>query len=111
MDDRVQENNLAGKQDERVRVMITAIQQWKETPPKSPDVRCISSAASASSSGAKPAPDRSRAFQRWDKNGDGVLTLEEYTAGLANKTRADVRFKNFDKDGDGKLTREEFIQP
>jgi Ca2+-binding EF-hand superfamily protein len=60
---------------------------------------------------ARPAPDRAKAFTRWDRNQDGELTLDEYRAGLASKTNAEARFKNFDKDGNGKLTREEFVGP
>ena len=45
-----------------------------------------------------------------DKNGDGVLSLEEYTAGLAKKENAEERFKNFDTNHDGVLSEEEFIK-
>jgi Ca2+-binding EF-hand superfamily protein len=54
--------------------------------------------------------DRAAAFQRWDKNADNILTLEEYTNGLAKKEDAPKRFRSFDKDHDGKLTREEFTR-
>jgi Ca2+-binding EF-hand superfamily protein len=56
-----------------------------------------------------PTVDRSAAFQRWDKNSDGILTLEEYTNGLAKKDDAPKRFQAFDMNSDGKLTREEFV--
>jgi Ca2+-binding EF-hand superfamily protein len=59
----------------------------------------------------KPAPNRARAFTRWDTNRDGVLTLDEYRNGLTNKTNVETRFKNFDQNSDGKLTREEFVGP
>ena len=56
-----------------------------------------------------PTVDRAAAFTRWDKNTDGILTLEEYTNGLAKKDDAPKRFQTFDKNSDGKLTREEFV--
>jgi Ca2+-binding EF-hand superfamily protein len=71
-------------------------------------------AAKANAGPATPATmtaTRARAFGNWDKNKDGVLTLEEYRNGLAKKADAETRFKNFDKNSDGKLTREEFVGP
>jgi N-acetylgalactosamine-6-sulfatase len=60
---------------------------------------------------AKPTPsDRATVFDRWDKNSNGQLSLEEYTAGLAKKENAEQRFKSFDANRDGTLTKEEFIQ-
>ena len=56
-----------------------------------------------------PTVDRAAAFKRWDNNTDDILTLEEYTNGLAKKDDAPKRFKAFDKDNNGKLTREEFV--
>ena len=50
-----------------------------------------------------------RAFERWDTNHDGFLTLDEYQAGLKGQANLERRFKNFDKNGDGTLTREEFV--
>jgi len=48
---------------------------------------------------------------RMDTNHDGMLTPEEYIAGLQGAANLDQRFKNFDKNGDGKLRREEFVTP
>lgn len=90
--------------------MLAAIRKWKSSLPASPDVQARSQIAGRSGSRKKPTPGRSRAFKRWDKNEDGVLTLEEYKAGLSNKSRADERFRNFDSNGDGKLSRGEFVK-
>ena len=42
---------------------------------------------------------------------DGVLTLDEYKVGLKGESNLDARFQRFDKNGDGQLTREEFVIP
>lgn len=106
--DRVQKDNLAAEQPQRVTSMIEVLRAWKATLPPSP---VPSAAGQRPAQPDRPAPDRARAFTRWDTNKDGVLTLEEYRTGLTNRTNAETRFKNFDKDGDGKLIREEFVTP
>src|SRR5438067_2362079 len=51
-------------------------------------------------------------FAKLDKNSDGVLTLEEFTAGKVGKKKGGVTpqelFRRLDKNGDGKLTLQEF---
>ncbi len=90
---------------------------WKSTLPTSVDTSCLSVADRAAAPGAPKAPakkasiDRAAAFARMDTNHDGVLTLEEYVAGLNGAANLEQRFKNFDKNGDGKLSREEFVTP
>jgi N-acetylgalactosamine-6-sulfatase len=107
LNDRAQSENLAAANGQRVSAMSEAIQNWKATLPTSPDPKCIS--ANIPSAGSTP--DRARTFQRWDRDQNGLLTLQEYTAGLANKTRADARFRRFDKDDDGTVTQQEFVEP
>lgn len=107
--DRAQKHNLATKEKERTKSMLQAIKKWKASLPKIPPEEARSKDSPKSTK--KPMPNRARAFKRWDKNEDGVLTLEEYTAGLSKKARAKERFQKFDKNSDGKLTREEFINP
>jgi Ca2+-binding EF-hand superfamily protein len=52
-------------------------------------------------------------FAKLDKNGDGSLTLEEFSAGARagkkGRTPQEV-FSRLDKNGDGKLTLNEFQQ-
>lgn len=56
--------------------------------------------------------DKSAAFQRLDKDGDGTLSASEFAAkgkGDPDKTKkVESRFKRLDADGDGKLTPAEF---
>ena len=53
--------------------------------------------------------DRNIPFERWDKNKDDHLSLDEYKTGLTGRSDLDKRFKRIDKDGDGKLSRQEFV--
>jgi N-acetylgalactosamine-6-sulfatase len=120
--DRGQENDLSTAQPDRVTSMTAAIREWQKTLPAPPKVyppakTQVNSKTQTPNSkeGSNPkvqsktVPDRAAAFVRWDKDKDEVLTLEEYTNGLAQKEKAPQRFKSFDKDGNGKLTREEFV--
>lgn len=121
--DRAQAKNLAAEQPERVARMRAEIDKWFATLPKTVDPALQSKEGrrpAAKTSPAKkaapagdtaPSPNRAQAFLKWDKNTDGVLTLDEYRNGLAKKDDAAKRFQNFDKNGDGKLTREEFVGP
>lgn len=73
----------------------------------------VSGGAAAEKSGGKTgakatAGVRAAAMKRWDADGDGELTLEEYRAGL-KQPDAEQRFRRFDTNGDGRLTRDEFV--
>lgn len=112
--DRLQENNLADDQPERVARMTAAIETWFASLPKrvSEDLQTRETgrpAAEADAPETALAINRARAFQRWDTNQDQLLTLLEYRKGLTRKENAESRFRNFDKNGDGQLTREEFV--
>lgn len=114
--DRAQQQDVAADHPERVARMRRAIELWFATLPQEIDPQMQSRVETPSvrpktSGKSRPAPNRARAFQRWDTNRDGHLTLEEYTNGLSIKTNASQRFDNFDKNGDGQLTREEFVGP
>ena len=73
----------------------------------------VAGGAAAEKSGGKTgakasAGVRAAAMKRWDADGDGELTLEEYRAGL-KQPDAELRFRRFDTNGDGRLTRDEFV--
>lgn len=105
--DRAQKNNLAAGQPGRVVRMVESIHAWKATLPPSP----TNETPNQKPNPAKPNQDRAAIFKSWDKNSDGVLTLDEYTALIHDKDNAATRFKNFDKNQDGLLSGEEFINP
>jgi Ca2+-binding EF-hand superfamily protein len=53
-------------------------------------------------------PDAEALFDRWDKNGDGGLTLKEFKDTPRAKTTVLNLFKTLDTDGDGTLSAAEF---
>lgn len=113
--DRGQDNDLSTAQPDRVASMTAAIRDWQKTLPAPPLTAASGKSKRPNAKSKGPdaqttlTPDRAKAFARWDTNHDNILTLEEYSNGLAKKESAPQRFKNFDKDSDGKLTREEFV--
>lgn len=48
------------------------------------------------------------AFHRKDKDGNGQLSEQEFTAGAKNEKRAEKRFKKEDADSSGAVSRKEF---
>ena len=50
-----------------------------------------------------------KVFIKKDKNEDGLLSKEEFTAGAKDATKAEASFGKKDKDSDGKLPKEEFL--
>lgn len=109
--DRAQQHDIASQNPAIVAALKAKLDAWRQTLP-TPFKQAGSRAADAKPATASkkaPTQDRAAIFKRWDKDSDGILTLEEYTNGLAKKDDAPKRFKAFDTDSDGKLTREEFI--
>jgi N-acetylgalactosamine-6-sulfatase len=118
---RTEDRDVAKEHPEVVQHLTRLVLDWKATLPPQPNPECISTSPHAGEEQARPprATDRkgvtpearARAFGRWDTNRDGVLTLEEYQAGLKGQQNLERRFQNFDKNGDSKVTREEFVGP
>lgn len=109
--DREQSKNLAASEPQRVKQMTAAIEEWFATLP----TKINPALQSKPTPQTKPKPQqadantRTRAFQNWDKNKDGSLSLEEYRNGLAKKDNAESRYKTFDKNHDGSVSKEEFL--
>ncbi len=117
-DDRAETSDAAKDHPDIVTRLSSLALDWKATLPEKPNPECVSSQpANKKPSTPKPGgpstvvtPEvRARAFARWDKNKDNLLTLDEYRAGLNGQDDLEARFNRFDTDGDGRLTREEFI--
>ena len=53
---------------------------------------------------------RKRIFAATDRNGDGIVTEQEYVDNRIITDAAKVLFDKMDSDEDGKLTRQEFSQ-
>lgn len=68
-------------------------------------------AAGVANDAAKPATDRNALFNRRDSNKDAKLSPDEFAQGQPDPAAVPARFKRFDADGDGFLTREEFVHP
>ncbi|QIF06235.1 EF-hand domain-containing protein [Roseimicrobium sp. ORNL1] len=58
--------------------------------------------------GAKPKVDPAAAFAKKDKDGNGKLSKEEFTANAKDAAKAEKQFANKDKDKDGSVSKEEF---
>jgi arylsulfatase A-like enzyme len=106
-EDRGQAVNLAEAQPERVASMMERIAAWKATLPAEAPV--VAGVDRKKEKPAKP--DRAAAFLNKDLDGNGELTLKEYLHRFPDPEEGKRRFPNFDKDGDGVLSREEFVTP
>jgi len=94
-EDRAESSDVAKEHPDIVARLTQLALAWKATLPEKPDPACISKTPPAAKGGrkaaapsAKPVPDRAKAFDRWDADHDGALTMEEYKAGL--KGQADL---------------------
>ena len=65
-------------------------------------------AAPAPAAGDAKKGDPDKAFARKDKDNDGSLSKEEFTAGAKDATRAEKAFGRRDANSDGKISKEEF---
>lgn len=111
-----QNKDLATAEPERTASMTKALRAWKATLPPTPpqDENSLNRKqrlAAMPKSETRATQDRAAIFKRWDKNNDGHLTLEEYTAAIRTKDTAAERFKSFDRDQDQRLSLTEFTKP
>jgi hypothetical protein len=65
-------------------------------------------AADGAEKAAPKKPDPEKVFGKKDKDSDGFLSKEEFTAGAKNAAAAETAFGKKDKNSDGKLSKEEF---
>lgn len=125
--DRAESTDLAEKYPELVSRLSKMVLDWEITLPQKPNPDCINKSkpligdasgkkerttkdSVINQTAEKKGADRNKAFNRWDVNKDGVLTLEEYKNGLSGQSDLEKRFAHFDKNGDGLVTHEEFIK-
>lgn len=90
-DDRAEAADVSRQHPDVVARLTKLALDWKGTLPESPDPDCIQpmgigprdKATVPGTGTSKVTPEqRARAFERWDTNKHGVLTLDEYKAGL-----------------------------
>jgi N-acetylgalactosamine-6-sulfatase len=107
-----EERDLSREEPEVVKRLTRLALDWAATLPADPQRTRLAAGETPQRTAPKtatpPRVNRAAAMQRWDKNGDGRLTLEEYSSGLA-KPDAEQRFQRFDANSDGTLSREEFV--
>lgn len=105
--DREETKNLAKDKPEIVARLRSILAKQPEAKPqwRNPD-----QAAEASQAAGARKRDRGAMFDRRDKDKDGKLTHAEFMQDQPDPEEAPKRFVIFDKDGDKLLTREEFIQ-
>ena len=113
-----EEHDVAAANPEVVKSLAAKAVAWAEALPPSKardDLRAkgkpAEKAPKSNPPGAKNSGlDRAAIFKKWDKNGDGKLSFEEYKAGLGDKPDVEQRFKSFDTNQDGVLSEEEFVR-
>jgi iduronate 2-sulfatase len=79
------------------------------TPEAKPQWQAGSEDSAKSTSASKPKQDRVQMFRRRDKDKDGLLTKEEFLSEQSDPDEAPKRFLKFDANGDGFLSQDEFV--
>lgn len=82
--------------------------QWKGKPTNKASAGSKKNSTHGNSSSAKPF-DRQAAFTKRDADKDGFLTLKEFISNQKDVATYTARFPRFDKNGDGKLSAEEYV--
>jgi N-acetylgalactosamine-6-sulfatase len=108
-----EQQDLSGAEPEVVRRLTRLALDWAATLPADPQRDRLAAGENRQQPAPKAAEpgkkvNRAAALKRWDRNGDGRLSLEEYSSGLSKPDAAE-RFRRFDTNADGSLSREEFV--
>jgi Ca2+-binding EF-hand superfamily protein len=69
---------------------------------------CSAKDKGAADPAKKKAPDATKVFAKKDSDGNGSLSLEEFTKGAKDADKATKAFTKKDKDGDKQLSPAEF---
>ncbi len=109
-----EQDNVAGLNADVVSRLSGQVLAWQKTlPPGTVEESAGRNDYPWPKEGAQSKLERERGplFERSDKNGDGVLSKEEYLSNFSGERRGEgeKRFPQFDANKDGQLSRDEFI--
>ncbi|MDA1229219.1 MAG: sulfatase-like hydrolase/transferase [Planctomycetota bacterium] len=108
--DPLETRNLAASQPDVLQELKTILATHPEAKPQmSASKKADSTSKSSGTRDSNKSLDRSAMFRKRDKNGDGVLSSEEFLVGQPDPDEAPKRFPRFDKNGDGSLSEIEFV--
>jgi iduronate 2-sulfatase len=105
--DPMETRNLAESQKEAVNSLKAVLATHPEAKPQIKNQQPATKQQQKGNEKAKT--DRTTMFQRRDKNGDGMLTREEFLLNQPDPDKAPARFPKFDTNGDGQLSLSEFL--
>jgi len=95
--------NIAASQSDVLHKLQDILANHPEAKPQ------ITAKKSVGTKGNNKPQDRAAMFRKRDKDGDGVLSREEFVASQPDPDEAPKRFPRFDKNGDGSLSEVEFV--
>ena len=104
--DPLETTNLAKNQTERVFKMLDLINQQGDAIPQYKKTQ----GKTGSAKGPKKTIDRAAVFRSRDADQDGYLNMEEFLMWQPDPDQAPARFPKFDRDGDGKLSQDEYVR-
>lgn len=98
--------NIAKNQPERVAKMLDLINQQGDAEPQYKETKGKTGPAKK----PKKVTDRAAVFRSRDADQDGYLNMEEFLSRQPDPDQAPARFPRFDRDGDGKLSVDEYVR-
>jgi len=102
--------NLAARQPDLLHKLQDILANHPEAKPQiTAKKNSDTSKKSAGTKGNNKPQDRVAMFRKRDKDGDGVLSREEFLANQPDPDEAPKRFPRFDKNSDGSLSEIEFV--